>query len=63
MYPSTGLRTCHAYSQFCARELPVCARVYADHVRHHVCDYVLYVTIFIVLYYPTLYYIIICDSR
>ena len=58
MYANIGLRTRRARSQFCARELPVCVRVYADRVQ----DYVLYVNIFQVLYYLTLYYIKICDS-
>ena len=62
VYANTGLVTRCARSQFCARELPVCARMYTDHVCHHVCDYVLYVNIFLVLYYLTLYYIKICDS-
>ena len=62
MYANTGLRTRRARSQFRARELPVRARVYADRVRHRVRDYVLYVNIFLVLYYLTLYYIKICDS-
>ena len=62
MYANTGLRARRARSQFCARELPVRARVYADCVRHRVCDYVLYVNIFLVLYYLTLCYIKICDS-
>ena len=62
MYANTGLHTRCACSQFCARELPVCARVEADRVCHRVRDYVLYVNIFLVLYYLTLYYIKICDS-
>ena len=62
MYANTGLCTHHAHSQFRAHELPVRARVYTDHVCHRVCDYVLYVNIFLVLYYLTLYYIKICDS-
>ena len=61
-YANTGLVTRFARSQFCARELPVCAHVYTDRVYHHVRDYVLYVNIFLVLYYLTLYYIKICDS-
>ena len=59
---NTGLSTRRARSQFRARELPVRACVYADRVRHRVRDYVLYVNIFLVLYYLTLYYIKICDS-
>ena len=59
---NTGLRTRRARSQFCALELPVRARVYADRVLHRVCDYVLYVNIFLVLYYLTLYYLKICHS-
>ena len=62
MYANTGLRTHRARSQFRAHELPVRARLYADHVHHRVCDYVLYVNIFLVLYYLTLYYIKIFDS-
>ena len=62
VYANTGLRTRRARSQFRARELPVRTRVYADRVRHRVRDYVLYVNIFLVLYYLTLYYIKICDS-
>ena len=62
MYANTGLRTRRECSQFCARELPVRARVYAGRVRHRVRDYVLYVDIFLVLYYLTLYYIKIWDS-
>ena len=62
MYPNTGLHTHHACSQFPTRELPVHARMYADCVRHHVRDYVLYINISLVLYYLTLYYIKICDS-
>ena len=62
MYANTGLRTHCARSQLCALEIPVHVRLYADRVCHHVCDYVLYVNIFIVLYYLTLYYIEICDS-
>ena len=61
-YANTGLRTHGAHSQFRARELPVRARVYVDCVRHRVRDYVLYVNIFLVLYYLTLYFIQICDS-
>ena len=61
MYANTGLRTRRARSQFRARELPVRARVYADRVRHRERDYVLFVNIFLVLYYLTLYYIKICD--
>ena len=57
MYAGTDLCTHHPCIQFCARELPVRARVYVDCV-HHVCDYVVYVNIFLVLYYLTLYYII-----
>ena len=56
MYANTGWHTHRARSQFRARELPVRARVYADRVRHRVRDYVLYVNIFLVLYYLTLYY-------
>ena len=63
MYANTGLRTRPARSQFRSCELPVRARVYADRVRHHVHNYVLYVNIFLVLYYLTLHYIKICDSR
>ena len=59
---NTGLHTRRARSQFRAHELSVRARVYADHVRHRVRDYVLYVNIFLVLYYLTLHYIKICDS-
>ena len=62
MYANTSLRTHRTHSQFRERELPVFAHVYADHVRHCVRDYVLYVNIFLVLYYLTLYYIKICDS-
>ena len=61
MYANTDLRT-RARSQFSAPELPVSARVYADRVRHCVRDYVLYVNIFLMLYYLTLYYIKICGS-
>ena len=62
VYVNTGLCTRRACSQFRARELPMRARVYADHVRHRVRDYVLYVNIFLVSYYLTLSYIKICDS-
>ena len=62
MYANAGLRTSRARSQFCARELPVSARVYADCVRHRVRGYVLYVNIFLVLYYLNFYCIKICDS-
>ena len=62
VYANTGLRTRRARSQFRPRELPVRARVYANHVRHRVRDHVLYVNIFLVLYYLTSYYIKICDS-
>ena len=62
MYANAGLCTRRACSQFCVRELPVRARLYADRVCHRICDYVLYVNIFLVLYYLTLYYIKICDS-
>ena len=62
MYANTGLHIHHACSQFHAYGLPVCACVYADHVHHHVRDYVLYINISLVLYYLTLYYIKICDS-
>ena len=62
MYANTGLCTRPACSQFCARELAVCAHMYVDHVHHCVRDYVLYVNIFLVLYYLTLQYIKICDS-
>ena len=62
MYANTGLRTRCARSQFVVCELPVHACVYAVRVRHHVSDYVLYVNIFLVLCYLTLYYIKICDS-
>ena len=62
MYANTGLRTRRARSQFRARKLPVRARVYTDRVRDRVREYVLYVNIFLVLYYLTLYYIKICDS-
>ena len=61
IYANTGLCTHHACHQFRACELPVCASIYADCVCHCVCDYVLYVNIFPVLYYLTLYYIKICD--
>ena len=57
MYTNTGLHTRQACSQFCARELPVRARMYADRVCHRVRHYVLYINIFLVLYYLTLYYI------
>ena len=57
MYTNTGLRMRCAHSQFCARELPVRKHVYTDRVRHPVCDYVLYVNVFLVLYHLTLYYI------
>ena len=40
----------------------LCAHLYTDCVCHHVCDYVLYTNIFLVLYYLMLYYIKICDS-
>ena len=62
MYANTGLHTHRACSQFCAREVPVRARVYPDRVRHPVRDCVLFVNIFLVLFYLTLYYIKICDS-
>ena len=62
MHAITGLHTHHACSQFDAHELPVCARMNVDCVRHCIRDYVLYVNIFLVLYYLTLYYIKICDS-
>ena len=62
VYANTGLRTRRARSQFRARELPVRARVYADRVRQRVRDCVLYVNIFLVLYYLTLYYIKMCIS-
>ena len=38
VYVNTGLPTRRERSQFCARELPMRARVYADRVRHRVCD-------------------------
>ena len=59
---NTGLCTRRARSQLCAQELPECACLYVDCVGHHVCDYVLYMNIFLVLYYLTLYYIKICNS-
>ena len=62
MYAITGLHTHCARSQFHARELPVSAHVYVDHVHHCVRNYVLYINIFLVLHYLTLYYIEICDS-
>ena len=62
MYANTGLRSRRARSQFCVRKFPVRARVYADRLRQCVPDYVLYVNIFLVLYYLTLYCIEICDS-
>ena len=62
VYANTGLHTCCACSQFRARELPVCACVEADCVCHRVRDYVLYINIFLVLYYLTLYFIKIWDS-
>ena len=62
VYANTGLRTRRARSQFRARELPVRERVYADRVRYRVRYYLLYVNIFLVLHYLTLYYIKICDS-
>ena len=64
MYANTGLRTCHACSQFRAHELPVHACMYADCVRHRVYNYVLYVNNFLVLYYLTftLKYVILVKS-
>ena len=59
---NTGLRARCARSQLCAQELPECACLYVDCVGHHVRDYVLYMNIFLVLYYLTLYYINICNS-
>ena len=63
MYANTGLHTRPARSQFRSRELPMRARVYADRVCHRVHNYVLYVNVFLALYYLTLHYIKICDSR
>ena len=62
VYTNTGLLTRRAHSQFRARELPMVARVYVDCICHRVRNYVLYINIFLVLYYLTLYYIKICDS-
>ena len=64
MYANIGLHTRCACSQFYPHELPVHAHVYADHVRHRVCDYVLDVNIFlccIILPYTTLKYVILVN--
>ena len=58
VFANTGLVTRFACSQFCARELPVCARVYTDRVYHHVHDYVLCC---IILPYTTLKYVILVN--
>ena len=62
MYVNTALHTRRVRSQFRARKLPVRTRVDADRVRHRVRDYKLYVNIFLLLYYHSLYYIKMCDS-
>ena len=62
---NTGLHTHRARSQFCARELPVQAHMYADRACHGVRDYVLYINIFLVMYiispYTTLKYVILVN--
>ena len=65
MYANTGLCTRRACSQFCQHELPVQASMYADRACHGVCDYVLYINIFLVMYiispYTTLKYVILVN--
>ena len=51
VYANAGLGIHRACSQFRAHELPRRACMYADCVRHRVCDYVLYINIFLALYY------------
>ena len=63
MYVGAGLCTRRARSQFLARELPVRASMCTDRIRHRACDYVLYVNIFLVSYFPytTLKYVILVN--